>query len=77
MGRWCRPDLEDGWADRATAARMLGVTVRTLFQWHRQQKGPPRRHNGNGIRYRISDIEDWLSRNPRHWPTNRALRGAA
>jgi hypothetical protein len=60
MGRWRRPDLEDGWVDRATAAQMLGKTVRTLLRWHRQGKGPPRRHNGNGIRYRISEIEDWL-----------------
>jgi putative tryptophan/tyrosine transport system substrate-binding protein len=48
MGRWYRPDLEDGWVDRATAARMLGKTVRTLLRWHREGKGPPRRHNGNG-----------------------------
>ena len=65
MTRWRRSALEDGWADRATAARMLGKTVRTLLQWHHEGKGPPRRHNGNGIRYRISEIEDWLRRNPR------------
>jgi hypothetical protein len=58
--RWRRPDAEVGWVDRATAAQMLGVTVRTLLRWHRQGKGPPRGHNGYGIRYRISDIDAWL-----------------
>jgi predicted site-specific integrase-resolvase len=69
MGRWRRSDLEDGWADLATAARMLGVTVRTLLRWHRQGKGPPRWHNGHGIRYRISEIGDWLRRNPQRRAT--------
>jgi predicted site-specific integrase-resolvase len=76
MGRWRRPDLEEGWADRATAAQMLGKTVRTLLQWHRQGKGPLRRHNGNGIRYRITEIEDWLRRNPRNGATSAAVYDA-
>jgi predicted DNA-binding transcriptional regulator AlpA len=63
--RWRRLELEDGWAGRATAAQMLGVSVRTLLRWHREGKGPPRRHTGNGIRYRISEIDDWLRRNSR------------
>ncbi len=77
MGRWHRPDLEEGWADRTTAAEMLGITVRTLLRWHHQGKGPVRRRNGNGLRYRITEIEDWLSRNPRHRATNPALPDAA
>jgi predicted site-specific integrase-resolvase len=77
MRRWHRPDLEEGWADRARAAEMLGITVRTLLRWHHKGKGPPRRRNGAGLRYRISEIEDWLGLNPRHRATNRALPDAA
>lgn len=66
MGRWHRPDLEEGCADRASAAEMLGISVRTLLRWDRQGKGPLRRLNGCGLRYRISEIEDWLSNNPQH-----------
>lgn len=50
MRRWHRPDLEEGWADRARAAEMLGITVRTLLRWHHKGKGPPRRRNGAGLR---------------------------
>jgi hypothetical protein len=57
-----RPDLEEGWADRATTAKMLRITVRQLLRWHHQGKGPPRGDHGYGIRYRISDIEAWLMR---------------
>ncbi len=77
MGRWRRPDFEEGWADRAAAAQLLGVSVRTLLRWHRQGKGPPRRRNMHGIRYRISEIEDWLRRNPQHRATNPAVPDAA
>lgn len=66
MGRWHRPDLEEGCADRASAAEMLGISVRTLLRWDRQGKGPLRQLNGCGLRYRISEIEDWLSNNPQH-----------
>jgi predicted site-specific integrase-resolvase len=77
MGRWRRSDFEEGWADRATAAKMLGLTVRTLLRWHRQRKGPPRRRNVHGIRYRISEIEDWLRRHPQGRATSAAIPNAA
>ena len=69
MGRWHRPDLDDGWANRTKASEMLGISVRTLLRWHQQERGPSRRRKGTGLRYRISEIEDWLSRNPRHQAT--------
>jgi len=74
--RWRRPELEEGWADRGTAAEMLGKTVRTLQRWHREGKGPSRRRNANGIRYRISEIEDWLRRNPQSLATKPLPDGA-
>jgi DNA-binding transcriptional MerR regulator len=77
MGRWRRWEFEEGWADRTTAAQMLGVTVRTLVRWHHQEKGPPRRRNGHGIRYRISEIEDWLRRNPQNRAKSAAVPDAA
>ena len=70
MGRWHRPDLEEGWANRTRASEMLGISVRTLLRWHQQEKGPARRRKRTGLRYQVSEIEDWLSRNPRHQPTN-------
>ena len=76
MSRWHRADLEEGWADRARAAEMLGKTVRTVLRWHNQGKGPPRRRNANGIRYRISEIEDWLGRNPQPLATKPLPDGA-
>ena len=66
MGRWRRPDLEEGFADRTSAAEILGISVRTLLRWNRQGKGPLRRRNGSGLRYRISEIENWLSNNSQH-----------
>src|SRR6266487_1913718 len=39
MARWRRPDLEEGRADRATAAKMLGITVRQshALRWNIQE----------------------------------------
>jgi Helix-turn-helix domain len=51
---------QDGNVDRLDAARMLGVTDRTLLRWHEQSKGPPRIYAGRGIYYLIADIEAWL-----------------
>jgi len=47
--------------DRQQAARLLGVSPRTLDRWHLLRIGPPRvvlgRHK---IRYRLSSLDAWV-----------------
>ncbi len=52
---------EAGNVDRRDAAKMMGVTDRTLLRWHREDKGPPRKYASRSVYYRIADIEAWLS----------------
>ena len=54
--------------DTHIAAKMLGVSAGTLANWRCQGRGP--RHvafpSGGGrpmVRYRVSDLEDWLADN--------------
>jgi len=46
--------------DRSAAARLLGVSARTLDRWHLLRVGPPRILIGRQVRYRVSAIETWL-----------------
>jgi phage terminase Nu1 subunit (DNA packaging protein) len=51
--------------DRHTAARILGVTFRTLQRWHRRGFGPPRRPwLGRGVGYSRTQVEQWLADHP-------------
>jgi predicted DNA-binding transcriptional regulator AlpA len=60
-----RPDDTDT-IDRHEAARMLGVTIRTLQRWHRQGYGPPRkRWLGRGVGYSRAEVEQWIAEH--HW----------
>lgn len=45
----------------ADLAARLGVSVRTLQQWHRVRKGPPLVAVGNFRAYRLSGISEWLA----------------
>ena len=47
--------------DRATAARILCVSIRTLDRWHRLRIGPPRIALRRQIRYRIEAIHTWIT----------------
>lgn len=46
--------------DRHEAARLLGISPRTLDRWHLLRVGPPRIRYGRTVRYRGSAIEQWL-----------------
>jgi excisionase family DNA binding protein len=41
-------------------AEVLGISVRTLYNWRSQRKGPPGFRVGSHVRYRRSDVEAWL-----------------
>jgi hypothetical protein len=59
-----RPDDTDT-IDRHAAARMLGVTVRTLQRWHRAGYGPPRKAwRGRGVGYSRAQVQRWLAEPP-------------
>jgi len=45
------------------AAEILGVPEGTLAQWRSQRRGPPYiKLEGRLVRYRTSDLEEWVSR---------------
>ena len=45
------------------AARLLGVSERSLARWHVLRKGPPRTRAGRKVYYRAEAIEAWLQAN--------------
>ena len=46
--------------DREGAAKLLGISARTLDRWHLLRQGPPRIQLGRKIRYRRIALEQWL-----------------
>jgi hypothetical protein len=45
----------------AHAAAYLGSTPGVMLNWRSQRKGPRYHGSGNFIRYRISDLDLWMS----------------
>ena len=43
------------------AARLLGVSVATLRRWEQQGRGPPVLRMSTLVRYRLADLEVFLS----------------
>ncbi len=41
-------------------AAYLGVPIATIYQWRHHRRGPTSYRVGRHIRYRQSDIEQWL-----------------
>jgi excisionase family DNA binding protein len=41
-------------------AEYLGVPVATIYAWRYRQEGPPGFRVGKYVRYRWSDIEEWI-----------------
>lgn len=52
-----RNDLLEGLVDRHEFARQLGVSSRTLLNWHKRGFGPRRRYLGGRIFYAQADID--------------------
>lgn len=51
------------WANSTEAADLLGVHPSTLLSWREQRIGPAfNRHDNGAIRYRITDLEEYLTR---------------
>ncbi len=50
----------DDLVDRCEAARVLGISIRTLDRWNRLGYGPPRIRYGAQIRYRITSLVRWV-----------------
>jgi len=49
-------------------AAYLGVPIATIYQWRHHHRGPTGYRIGRHVRYRLSDIENWLDtqRDPHH-----------
>jgi hypothetical protein len=45
----------------AHAAAYLGSTPGVMLNWRSQRKGPRYHGSGNFVRYRISDLDMWMS----------------
>ena len=43
-------------------ADYLGVPVATLYQWRYRRQGPPGFRVGRYIRYRPTDVQQWIER---------------
>lgn len=41
-------------------AEELRVTIRTVYRWRRNDEGPPAIKVGGQLRYRRTDVEQWL-----------------
>lgn len=41
-------------------AEYLGVPVATLYQWRYRREGPPGFRVGRHVRYRWSDVQEWI-----------------
>lgn len=53
--------LPNGWLLRKDAAAYLGLSVSTLGHWASDRIGPPYYKTGKYTRYRIADLDAWLS----------------
>jgi excisionase family DNA binding protein len=49
------PLHDSGWL-----ADYLGVAKKTVYNWHYLGLGPPAYKIGNGIRYRQSEVDQWV-----------------
>ena len=48
-------------------ADYLEVPRATVYAWRHRQKGPPGFRVGRHLRFRLSDVEHWINKNPRAW----------
>ena len=43
-------------------AEYLGVPVATIYTWRHRREGPPGFRVGKHLRYRSSDVDQWIQR---------------
>jgi hypothetical protein len=53
------------WMDGAALSEMLGIPPGTLANWRYQGTGPRFYRVGRHVRYKLSDVLDWLETNAR------------
>jgi predicted DNA-binding transcriptional regulator AlpA len=53
----------DKWLTAADVAKMLGISRNTVNSWRRKAMGPAYTRLGATIRYRLEDIESWITKN--------------
>jgi excisionase family DNA binding protein len=47
-------------------AEYLGVPVATIYAWRYRREGPPGFRVGKYVRYRMSDVQEWIERQLEH-----------
>ncbi|HEU4319881.1 MAG TPA: helix-turn-helix domain-containing protein [Acidimicrobiia bacterium] len=47
-------------------AQYLSVPVGTLYQWRYRREGPPGFRVGRHVRYRRSDVQEWIEQQVQH-----------
>lgn len=57
----------DGRVRESAAARVLGVTAKTIRRWREAGQGPPFLLIGNRLTFRVCDLVEWLNQR-RHDP---------
>jgi excisionase family DNA binding protein len=43
-------------------AEVLGVSVDTIYDWNSKGSGPRRFRVGRHVRFRLTDVDEWLER---------------
>lgn len=59
----------------AELATYLGVPIATLYVWRHRRLGPPSFKAGRHLRYRLSDVEQWISNRVENVHDNSMGRG--
>lgn len=49
------------WLSTEQAASHLGLKANTLYKWRRMSRGPKFFKNGSVVRYRMEDLDDFLT----------------
>ena len=48
------------WLTTAEVAEYLNESIHTLYSWNSRGGGPPRYRLGKGLRYRRSEVDQWI-----------------
>jgi PTS system nitrogen regulatory IIA component len=54
--------MAEGFLTTEQVARYLGVSLRTIYNWTSLGVIPCYRLNRNLVRFKLSEVEDWLSK---------------
>lgn len=53
------------WINVKRVASMCGLNVSTLYDWARENRGPPHYRIGSIIRYDRREVSDWIEQQKR------------